>query len=87
MNKELLRNSVDVLKHIRAELPDTVEDSVISQLDNVIQELEAAQNSGTEIAVRALDVLLLLGKLIEKLPEIASAIEYLMLLINNTPSQ
>ena len=81
LDKELLKDSVDVLKHIRTELYGTVESSVISRLDKVIKDLETAQGNGTEIAVRALDVLFVLGSVIEKLPEIAGAIQYLETLL------
>jgi hypothetical protein len=85
MRKSLLRNSVDVLKHIRAELQGSVEDSVVRELDDVIHNLDkAAQTDSAEVAIKALDVLFLLGQLVEKLPEIAKAIEYLTLLIKAT---
>ena len=74
MNNELLSDSVDVLKCIRAELQSDVESSVIVQLDQVIQDLETAQTSGIDTAIKALEILLLLGSLIEKIPAIAEAI-------------
>jgi hypothetical protein len=78
MNRELLSDSVAVLKCIRAELQSDVESSVIAQLDKVIQDLEAAQESGMETAIKALEILLLLGSLIEKIPAIAEAIDFLV---------
>lgn len=78
MDKELLRDSVDVLKCIRAELQGNVESSVIAQLDKVIEDLETAQTSGIDATIKALEILLLLGQFIEKIPEIAKMIDHLM---------
>lgn len=78
MSPELLRDSVEVLKGIRAELQGDVESSVIAQLDKVIQDLETAQESGVDTAIKALEILLLLGQFVEKIPEIAKAIDFLM---------
>ena len=78
MREELLSDSVDVLKCIRAELQSNVKSSVIAELDKVIQDLEAAQESGIDTAKTALEILRFLGSLIEKIPAIASAIELFM---------
>ncbi len=86
MDKELLRNSAAILIEIRAELHGNVEDSVVEQLDEVIHDLEAAQSGKTERVITALEILLLLGTLIEKVPEIAKTLEFLTLLIKNTPN-
>ena len=74
MNHELLNDSVDMLKHIRTELQGNVESSVIEQLNTVIQELEAAQDSGIETAKKVLEVLFLLGNIIEKNPRNCSSL-------------
>lgn len=78
MKRELLSDSVCVLKCIRAELQSDVESSVVVRLDKVIQDLESAQESGIDTAITALEILVLLGSLIEKIPAIAEAIDILV---------
>ena len=78
MNRELLEDSVDVLKHIRTELQGSVENSVIVELNKVIQDLEEAQRSGIDTAIKALEILLILGQLVERIPEIAKVIDSLV---------
>jgi hypothetical protein len=77
MNEELLRESVELLKSIRTELHGNVEDGVICLLDKAIQDLEAAQRDSPG-RYSVTDVLFLLATIIEKLPAIVKAIEYLM---------
>jgi hypothetical protein len=77
MNKQLLRDTLETLKNVRAEVQGTVEDSVIDDIDIVIKKLEDATNS-PYIQIDPIDVLMLLGKVIENLPEIAEAIKRLM---------
>ena len=85
MDQLLLSDSLEVLNVLRAELHDSVEDSVIDQLDEVIANLEAAQSDKTDTVVRALEILVILGTLIEKVPDIASTIQYLLQMIENAP--
>lgn len=86
MDEELLGNSVDILKEIRAGLHDNVEDSVVEKLDEVIHDLEASQFGNTKKVITALEILILLGTLMQKVPEIAATIEFLTQLIKNTPN-
>ena len=85
MNDELLRSSVEVLKSLRAELHGNVEDSVIGQLDKVIRDLEAAQQESSG-RYSSMELLFLLGSILEKLPAIVGAIELLAHLVSNTPN-
>ncbi len=78
MKHTLLRDSVGALKCIRAELQGNVESSVMVRLDKVIKDLEAAEQSGTDAAITASELLRLLGSLIEKIPAIAEVIGNLM---------
>ena len=77
MNTQLLRDILETLKDVRAEVQDTVESSVIDDLDRVINMLEDALNSPS-INIDPLDVLMFLAKVIANLPEIADAIKHLM---------
>jgi hypothetical protein len=76
MKDQLLRDSVDLLRRIRAEVQTTVEDSVIHDLDKVIHDLEDIQKRRPN-SYDTLEVLLLLGKAIEYLPQIADALQHL----------
>ncbi len=77
MNTQLLRDTLDMLKDVRAEVKGTVENSVIDDLDRVINMLEDASNSPS-INIDPLDILMFLAKVIANLPEIADAIKHLM---------
>ena len=77
MNTQLLRDILETLKDVRAEVQGTVENSVIDDLDRVINMLEDALNSPS-INIDPLDVLMFLAKVIANLPEIADAIKHLM---------
>lgn len=86
MDKKLLKDSVSVLKQIRAELPGNVENYVFLQLDKVIQDLETARQGKSERVVTALELLVLLGTLVEKAPQFAQVLEHLTRLIKNIPN-
>jgi hypothetical protein len=77
MNTQLLRDTLETLKDVRAEVQGTVENSVIDDLDRVINMLEDALNSPF-INIDPLEVLMFLAKVIANLPEIADAIKHLM---------
>jgi hypothetical protein len=85
MNTQLLSDSVELLKSIRAESLGSVEDGVIAELDQVIQDLEVAQQDCSR-QYNALDVLFILGTILEHVPAIAKTVEHLIHLLNNTPS-
>lgn len=77
MNKRLLRDTLEVLYSLRDEVQDTVDERVIDELDRAIKQLEDAQNDPL-ISIDPVDVLMLLGKLLENLPQIVDAIKHLM---------
>ena len=77
MKEHLLKDTVHLLKKVRAEVHATVEDSVIRDLDKVIHDLEDIQVENPD-GYNALEVLLLLGKALEYLPQIADAIQHLL---------
>ena len=77
MNKRLLRDTLEVLKNLRAEVQGTVETRVIDELDKAIKRLEDIQNDPF-ISIDPMDVLILLAKVLENLPQIADVIKRLM---------
>ena len=86
MDKKLLGDSVSVLKQIRTELHGNVENNVLKQLDKVIQDLETAKQGKPERVITALELLVLLGTLVEKAPQFAQVLEHLIQLIKNIPN-
>ena len=77
MDTQLLRDTLETLKDVRVEVQGTVENSVIDDLDRVINMLEDALNSPF-INIDPLEVLMFLAKVVANLPEIADAIKHLM---------
>ena len=77
MSKKLLRDTLEVLKNLRAEVQGTVETRVIDELDKAIKKLEDIQNNPF-ISIDPMDVLILLAKVLENLPQIADVIKRLM---------
>ena len=77
MNKRLLRDTLEVLYSLRAVVHDTVEDRVIDELDKAIKQLEDAQDDPLT-SIDPMFVLMLLGRLLENLPQIVDAIKHLM---------
>jgi hypothetical protein len=77
MSKKLLRDTLEVLKNLRAEVQGTVETRVIDELDKAIKRLEDIQNDPF-ISIDPMDVLILLAKVLENLPQIADVIKRLM---------
>jgi len=77
MKDRLLRDTLEVLYSLRAEVQDTVEDRVIDELDKAIKQLEDAQDDPL-ISIDPMDMLMLLGKVLEHLPQIVDAIKHLM---------
>ena len=86
MDKKLLKDSVSVLKQIRTELHGNVENNALLQLDKVIQDLETVRQGKSERAITALELLVLLGTLVEKAPQFAQVLEHLTRLIKNIPN-
>lgn len=77
MNTQLLRDTLETLKDVRAEVQGTVANSVVDELDEVIKELEDALHSRV-LSIDPVDVLMFLAKVIVNLPEIADAIKHFM---------
>lgn len=77
MDAQLLRDAVEGLKRLRTEVQGTVEKRVIDELDKAITQLEEAQNSPS-ISIDPADVLMLLAKALESLPEIVEALRNLI---------
>jgi hypothetical protein len=75
MSQQLLREAIDVLRDIRMEIHGVAEDSVISQLDKVIDHLEADLISGRCHRINAKDLLVMLGWILESLPEFAKILD------------
>ena len=72
----LVRETLERLRDVRAEVHGDVESSVVKQLDEVIWMLEEAQqDQGVELSFH--EVLVLLGKAVEVLPAIARLLELL----------
>ena len=80
MNGQLLEECLAQLRAVRAELYEDVESGVIEVLDEVIQKLEAAQQENP-CRYSAQDILLMVGRVIELLPAIASLLELLQNLL------
>lgn len=76
MKQQLLGEVLVVLKDIRSELSGNAEGSVICQLDRAIQDLEVAEREYSN-EITPLDLIELLGKILEKLPAILALIELL----------
>lgn len=74
--KDLLEDSISVLRSIRVELHGKVENGVILLLDQVIEDLEEKQKTPMS-TYSPVDLLFLLGSILEKLPAIVAAIELL----------
>lgn len=85
MDSELLKDSVEALECLRAELHGNVEDSVIQRLDEVIWELEIAQEAYPDRCTAEF-VLNLFGLVLEHLPEIVVSLDVLRRLVENTPN-
>jgi hypothetical protein len=79
MNAELLRNSVEALIALRAELHGSVEDSVLESLDEVISDLEDIQQHPDKIS--ASDMLRVLGQILEALPAVVELIQILSIML------
>tara|TARA_R110000822_G_scaffold292668_2_gene414682 strand:- start:759 stop:995 length:237 start_codon:yes stop_codon:yes gene_type:complete len=76
MNLDLLDEVLSTLYRIRSELHDNVEGSVTQELDQAIEWLEEAKRNGAE-QIRSEEILLMLGKIFDKLPIITRLIELL----------
>lgn len=76
MNERLLRDSVEALIELRAELRSIAKDSVIETLDEVIKDLRSAQSKDSN-DFRPIDGLKILGNAFELIPAIADLIKLL----------
>jgi uncharacterized protein Yka (UPF0111/DUF47 family) len=77
LNPKLLRDTLETLKDVRAEVQGTVANSVVDELNEVIDQLEDALHKPV-VSIDPVDVLMFLAKVIASLPEIADAIKHLM---------
>ena len=82
-NQKLLRHSVELLREIRSELSDTVEDSVLVELDQIIVNLEMAQKDDSQ-EFNATDILFLLGSILDYLPLVIQITEKLRQLVQSS---
>jgi len=78
MKHQLLRQTIDVLKNIRMEIHSVAEDGVINQLDKIINDLEADYVNDTCHKINAKDLLVMLGWILERLPDFAKILEKLI---------
>jgi hypothetical protein len=77
MNDRLLENSLEALYMLREELYGKADDSVIAQLEEVINDLEQARHEGSD-KISAADVLKKIGSVIEIATVVADIIKKLM---------
>jgi hypothetical protein len=77
MDAKLLKISIEILDDIRSKIDGAVDDSVINQLDKVIQELEADYKKGNS-DMSSEKLLFILGKSLEHLPLICELVEKLV---------
>lgn len=75
MNKIFLKEILEVLIGIRQELSKHAESSVNLELDSVIEVLKGEIDK--DVSINANDVLVLLGKVLDKVPAILRLIELL----------
>lgn len=84
MSQRTLWDSVELLKIIRAELLDKVENSIIADMDMAISEIEEYLLSNSQKHDIDTNVFLQkFGKVIQYIPFIAEMIKYLMKHIDN----
>lgn len=86
MTKYLLENSVQVLRGLHTELHGEVEDSVLRQLDEVIQALQALEGEELELSMLKWKILLLFGEAIVLIPSVAKALGGLVRIVENAAS-
>lgn len=72
----LISASIELLEAILAEVQGNVESSVVAQIEMVIDNLKAAQKKAPS-SITASDLLMLLGKVIEVLPAVATLLQML----------
>jgi hypothetical protein len=77
MDDRLLNDSLEALYRLREELHGKADDSVIEQLEEIINDLEKARHEGSN-KINATDVLKKLGSAIELISAIANIISKLM---------
>lgn len=74
--EQLISASIKLLEAIQAEVQGNVESSVVAQIEMVIDNLKAAQKEAPS-SITASDLLMLLGKVIEVLPAVATLLQML----------
>lgn len=70
-NQQLLKNSIEIIKQLRDELHDDIDSSKREKLDQVIEDLERCDVQ----KVTPDQILVFLGKVVEKLPYIEKMLE------------
>ena len=74
--RQNIRESLRLLREIRIRVRGNVEDSAAEKLDQAISKLEAAQR-GTPDKLSRIELLALLGIVVELIPSVAQLIESL----------
>jgi hypothetical protein len=75
MRTDLLTEALDVLKLLKQELSNNVEDCVIQELDHVIELLEEESKNSSK--AKSQEVIALIGTVVRRLPSIISIIDRL----------
>ena len=75
MNKIFLKEVLDVLVSVQKELSKHAESNVVLELNRIIDELKKEIDKGNTI--NAADVLVLVGKALDRLPSVVRLIELL----------
>lgn len=79
MNEDLsLKNLLDCLLEIKADIRDTAEPCVIDKLDEVIDHIQLLIEKNDSSSAARVEMLRCLGKLFESLPSITKLIEYFL---------
>lgn len=77
MSKELIAQSLELLRDVRDKVHGNVESIVIQQLDEVIELLEEAHKNSSSLKLTPQDVLSILGIAIKAIPEVVKLIDFL----------
>ena len=72
-NDDLLEKSIELVRQVRDEIQSSTEDSIIERMDTAILMLESIQANGREYSM--VEILNILGSVIELLPTIISIIK------------
>lgn len=77
MKDDLVDEAISVLSEVREKLHNNVENSVIEELDEVIDTLRMANEHDND-SLSSDEVLILLGRLLNKLPQVVQLLNYLL---------